>query len=166
MPVCDIVCFGYGHDLIKAIDYSTPVLLQQILRTMEDANAPRSAVLVYTTLSLILRLIAAQSSVFGTWYSRRAYERCRGELITMIYEKTLSRKIVGTANKPGAEQNGDILANGNGLIKEPEKSRWRKAWTYAIKLFRFSKTTATVTSVKAEKPKEPASMGKIINLMR
>jgi hypothetical protein len=75
--------------------FSVPVLLQQLLRSMEDSESPKSAAITYAAFSLAARLIASQTAVLNLWFSRRSYERSRGELITMIYEKTLTRKIVG-----------------------------------------------------------------------
>ena len=76
-------------------NFSVPVLLQQLLRSMENPDSPKSAAITYAILSLIVRLIASQTAVLNLWFSRRCYERSRGELITMLYEKTLTRKIVG-----------------------------------------------------------------------
>ena len=86
-------------------NFSVPVLLQQLLRSMEDADSPKSAPITYAILSLVVRLIASQTAVLNLWFSRRAYERSRGELITMLYEKTLTRKIVGVlpANSEASE---------------------------------------------------------------
>lgn len=146
--------------------FSTPVLLQKILQSMENVDAPKRAVLVYTTISLILRLIGAQTGVFNTWYSRRAYERSRGELITMLYEKTLSRKIISAADKSDAQQNGEIVTNGKHHTKEPESSWSTKIWMLLTKFDWFKKSSSTDKSGESSKKKEPASMGKIINMMR
>lgn len=73
---------------------SVPVLLQQLLMAMENPLALKSAAITYAFLSLTVRLVACQSDVLNLWYSRRAYERSRGEMIMMLYEKTLARKIV------------------------------------------------------------------------
>jgi len=93
-------------------NFAVPILLQQLLRSMGDGNAPKSAAVTYAVLSLIVRLIAAQADVLSLWYSRRAYERSRGELITMLSEKTLSRKMVGglhQANQKEAASMGKIM---------------------------------------------------------
>ncbi|PHH52952.1 Canalicular multispecific organic anion transporter 1 [Ceratocystis fimbriata CBS 114723] len=50
------------------------------------------AAIVYAILILIANVACAQSELFSLWFCRRAYERSRGEMITMIYEKTLNRK--------------------------------------------------------------------------
>lgn len=72
----------------------TPLLLQRLLASMNDSHSPPSATITYAFISLAFRLVSAQSWVFGLWYQRRAYERSRGEMITMLYEKTLNRKIL------------------------------------------------------------------------
>ena len=106
---------------------STPILLQRILLAMEGAS--RRQALMFALLSLIVRLISTQSSILNLWFGRRCYERSRGEMITMIYEKTLDRKI--------------IVAPQEGVPKGTKRFNW------------FRKPD-----------KEPASMGKILNLMR
>ena len=94
-------------------NFSVPVLLQQLLRSMEDADSPKRAAITYAILSLVVRLIASQTAVLNLWFSRRAYERSRGELITMLYEKTLTRKIVGvlpnTSKSPESASMGKIM---------------------------------------------------------
>jgi ABC-type multidrug transport system fused ATPase/permease subunit len=94
-------------------NFSVPVLLQQLLRSMEDADSPKRAAITYAILSLVVRLIASQVAVLNLWFSRRAYERSRGELITMLYEKTLTRKIVGvlpnSSKSPESASMGKIM---------------------------------------------------------
>src|SRR3954470_13742729 len=109
--------------LISRLDFSAPVFLQKILQSMENPKAPRHAAFTYAILSLIVRLIAAQSSVFSLWYGRRCYERSRGEMITMLYEKTLSRKVVSISTKARPDENGGATANGNGKHVEPSRVR-------------------------------------------
>lgn len=72
--------------------FSTPVLLQQLLQAMQDPTKPKRVPLTYAVLALALRLVAAQSQVLNLWYGRRCYERSRGEMVMMVYEKALSRK--------------------------------------------------------------------------
>lgn len=147
--------------LIPNPDFSAPVFLQKILQSMENPEAPKRAAFTYAALSLIVRLIAAQSSVFTLWYGRRCYERSRGELITMLYEKTLSRKVVSISTKARPEENGNAS---NGNRKQASRSGWKKALDIAIRPFRlcWSRPKATKTSDE----KELATMGKILNLMR
>ncbi|KAF3766151.1 P-loop containing nucleoside triphosphate hydrolase protein [Cryphonectria parasitica EP155] len=105
------------------------VFLKELLTALEGENANRRVAVVYGVFILLVRLIGAQSGIFNLWFCRRAYERCRGELITMIYEKTLRRKA--------------FTFPSNHNEKEGEKSVDK------------SKTNGG-----------PASMGKILNLMR
>jgi hypothetical protein len=98
--------------LIILTDFSTPVLLQQLLQAMKDPSRPKRVPLTYAFMSFALRLVAAQSQVLLLWYGRRSYERSRGEMIMMVYEKALSRKnisglmIEGNSGPPGEEANG------------------------------------------------------------
>ncbi|TVY34010.1 ATP-dependent bile acid permease, partial [Lachnellula subtilissima] len=144
------------------IDFSAPVLLQKILQSMEDHRAPKRAALTYALFSLVLRFVGSQSSVFSLWYGRRAYERSRGEMITMLYEKTLSRKVVSVSSKP--EENSSTSGT-NGSVKAVSRSRWGKAVEYLKKPFQSKKKAPVLESVPEKSP-ELASMGKIMNLMR
>ncbi|OCL05499.1 P-loop containing nucleoside triphosphate hydrolase protein [Glonium stellatum] len=152
---------------------SAPVLLQQLLRSMEDQDSPKSAAVTYAVMSLAVRLVAAQSSVFSLWFSRRAYERSRGEMITMLYEKTLNRKIIGvrknisvedlpeveSEENDGEDMNGS-LKNQGGWKSHPSLL-WRKVHVCLTAPFGSKKR-----DIVDEEVKEQASMGKILNLMR
>ncbi len=73
---------------------------------MEDPTIPKRAAITYAVISLVARLIAVQANILNLWFSRRAYERSRGEMITMLYEKTLKRKIVVGLPELGNEPDG------------------------------------------------------------
>ena len=119
---------------------------------------PGGPALTYALLSLMVRLIASQSAVFSLWFGRRAYERSRGEMITMLYEKTLSRKVVSVSSKARGDESDKM--NGSG----PGKKTARSWWTKTSKLLRtpFGSKKANTSQIS----KELASMGKIMNLMR
>lgn len=55
-------------------------------------------------MSLAIRLIASQTGVFSLWFSRRIYERSRGEMFTMVFEKSLTRKVVSISSKAPSER--------------------------------------------------------------
>ncbi|KAE8144446.1 ABC transporter [Aspergillus avenaceus] len=137
-------------------DFSTPVLLQQLLKAMSDPGAPKRAALVYALLSLVLRFVVAQSQVLNLWYGRRCYERSRGEMIMMVYEKALSRKNIFDQK---------ILEKGE--ENEPESVELSDEETPVI-----TKQRRLCGLLPARKPadkgnvKTAASMGKIFNLLR
>lgn len=68
------------------------VLLKQLLAALQSEQPSRRVAVVYAAFILFARLVGAQSGIFSLWFCRRAYERSRGEMITMVYEKTLRRK--------------------------------------------------------------------------
>jgi hypothetical protein len=141
---------------------------------MEDPDAPRSAAVTYAILSLVVRLIASQADVLSLWFSRRCYERSRGEMITMLYEKTLMRKIVGLREKPQTDE-GTEVENPEGLTNGTAKHRddsqghpeaiWNRFRRYLTAPFRL-KVSLSASGKVSDEIKEPASMGKILNLMR
>ena len=147
---------------MQGLGFSVPVLLQQLLRSMEDTSRPRTDAVTYAVLSLIVRLVATQSSVVNLWFSRRCYERSRGEMITMIFEKTLGRKIIGAVKKSTAVDASD--RNGCDPSSKARQStvHSKVLWSSVCRRIRGLFSSNQV----AKDMKEPASMGKILNLMR
>ena len=148
--------------LTPAIDYAIPLLLQQLLQSLENPSSPSRASISYAALSLLARLIASQSAVFSLWYSRRCYERSRGEMITMLYEKTLSRKAIGAQLAP--DKNGAIGLNANTKVQNTMSVSSMSNWPSVIQ--RIFRTLVFWKTPTIEVTKQPASMGKILNLMR
>lgn len=139
---------------------------------MENPLAPKQATVTYSLIALLVRLLSAQFSVFETWYGRRSYERSRGVMITMLFEKSLSRKTVTISAKlkgnehANGETNGVTETNGNiinGITKEPAAPWWKKKFNSVAAPFL---SCFGLRAKEVKKPKEPASMGKILNLMR
>ena len=136
------------------LDFAGPLLLQKLLQAMEEFDT--NDAIKWAGISLAVRVFAAQTGVFGLWYGRRCYERSRGEMITMLYEKTLNRKI-NFAPPPEAKDVKGAKTNGHTPTDE-QLSGFQRAWRRFCALFRRAKPSAPV--------QEAASMGKILNLMR
>ncbi|KAL3476869.1 integral peroxisomal membrane peroxin-domain-containing protein [Aspergillus californicus] len=133
-------------------EFSTPLLLQQLLQAMKDQSQSNRVALVYATLTLVLQLVAAQCQVFGLWYGRRCYERSRGEMMMMVYEKALVRKNV-------FDQSVDDKA------AESEQEA-EAATENSSKRFRLWSFLSLGRAPPKQKPKAPVTMGKIFNLLR
>ncbi|CAK4031265.1 ABC transporter [Lecanosticta acicola] len=151
--------------LDQLAQYAAPVFLQLILSSMEDTTRPRRVALTYAALGLCARLLATQIGVFSLWFGRRCYERTRGEMITMLYEKTLGRKIAfkkeedKNTNGTTSTANGEANGHANGQQQDKKATPW---WTrLGNKISNLSRRTKSPTAAK-----EPAVMGKILNLMR
>lgn len=129
---------------------------------MENPEAPRRAAFTYASLSLIVRLVAAQSAVFTLWYGRRCYERSRGEMITMLYEKTLSRKVVSISTEARLEENAGIVVDADDELAA--QSPLRKVLGIAFAPLRSC--LGRSKRPKTSNGKDLATMGKILNLMR
>lgn len=164
----DLIIITFLGLLEQLAQYASPVFLQLILSSMEDPERPKRVALTYAGLGLCARLLAAQIGVFSLWFGRRCYERTRGEMITMLYEKTLGRKISfqneeeGKKEEPTSQQNGhngSANGNSNGGQQDKKEQSW---WSSLRKsLGRFANRTKSPAPAK-----EPAVMGKILNLMR
>jgi hypothetical protein len=140
-----------------------PVILQKILQTMENPKAPKSAALSYAVITFVLRLLNAQYNVFQLWYQRRCYERSRGEMITMLYEKTLSRKVLSISSKARTEDGSASLPAQNGSRKTDNRAGWKKALNFLVYPIL---TCCGRSKAKTTEKDELATMGKILNLMR
>jgi hypothetical protein len=110
----------------------------------------------------MVQAIEAQSEVLTLWYGRRCYERSRGEMTMMVYEKALSRKnVVGQeeaekANDKSNETNRTTQEANGGCVSKSKLHRYcgffRRFWSRSEK--------------SKPETKQPASMGKVLNLIR
>lgn len=140
-----------------AAGYASPILLQRLLSVMADDNAPKKAAVTYAAIALVVRIAAAQSGVFSLWFGRRCYERSRGEMITMLYEKTLGRKISFAPADEAKELQSADAADSKADVAGVKPSLF--AQVYRQLKHGLGKETRQLK-------KEPASMGKILNLMK
>jgi len=141
-------CLGILETVAKLF---TPILLQQLLQSIARGSEHRHESLMFAFSILVVRLVTAQSGVFSLWYSRRAYERSRGEMLTMVYAKTLSRK-----------------SKGGHIEEKPQdsaESGTKSAMTKGQKLFSWLPFVGKKSS-ETKPIEQPATMGKILNLMR
>lgn len=164
----DLIIITFLGLIETAANLSNPVLLQRLLQSIEDGLSHRDESFFYALAILLVRLVACQSGVFLLWYSRRSYERSRGEMLTAVYAKTLSRKSFGLRTDLGeAPRENGIGPDGTEpdedtplLGGKPKKSRLARL----LESLRFRRNKDTN---KAKGPTEqPATMGKILNLMR
>lgn len=148
--------------------FALPVLLQQLLRAMENPHGTRKAAITYALLSLLARFISFQGDAVSLWFERRSYERSRGEMITMLYQKTLSRKI--TASPPSVEGTKDDIKAPSDQDVQTSKITYMhriKALQLSLSsLLSFCGIRSQTNRKLVKEPQPPASMGKILNLMR
>ncbi|KAI0842193.1 canalicular multispecific organic anion transporter 1 [Hypoxylon sp. FL0890] len=165
----DLIIITFLGLIETAANLSNPALLQRLLQSIEKGLAHRDESFFYALAILLVRLVACQSGVFLLWYSRRAYERSRGELLTAVYAKTLSRKSFGLRTDLGEPPQENCRENGIepreetpllGGGKPPKKTRWIRL----LEFLRLRRTTDASNSKSVQE--QPATMGKILNLMR
>ncbi|KAK1579746.1 ABC transporter [Colletotrichum navitas] len=157
---------------------SVPMLLQQLLRAIQSGPSNIEVSVLYAIAILAVRLLACQAAVFQLWFSRRCYERSRGEMITTIYAKTLSRKHFGQPadekmigaddeEEEGDDEDGhcDEQTDTDGSADDDEQTG---RFSRLLGWFRRGHP-ARPRYQRLQKPKaqrQPATTGKILNLMR
>jgi len=183
-----IITTGLGV-LETSAELAEPILLKQLLAALARESPDTRTALTYAGITLFGRLVRAQSGVFSLWYQRRNYERTRGEMITMIYEKTLRRKAFTFPSggqmdgaKPSAEELPpsptdiasssttfiDTESEGNDDLTSTKVGRSRFSWITSFFRRKYKKIKPPTTGNKslASAPEPPASTGKILNLLR
>lgn len=145
--------------LIINIDFSTPLLLQQLLKVMSIENADKKVALTYAAIMLALRLVFAQSQVLNLWYGRRCYERSRGEMVMMVYEKALARKNTFGQKMQSKEDVENVTEEDDNTDDSMDEPIKRSRKLCGLIPWRGSKS-------QKKEVKQTASMGKIFNLLR
>lgn len=163
-----IICLGFVETFAELAE---PVLLKQLLTSLAGGRKMLRVTFVYASLSLLAKLVKAQSAVVNLWLSRRAYERSRGEMITMIYAKALRRKDFTFPDEKPVDADSDtsptLTSDESG--GEDDSSKIIKP-TILVRItawFRTRKYNKLPPHPRTQLPASgPASTGKILNLMR
>ncbi|CAK7568673.1 MAG: hypothetical protein SEPTF4163_006672, partial [Sporothrix epigloea] len=152
------------------------VLLKQLLAAMEGAHPSVRVASTYAIFICVANIARAQAGIFSLWFSRRCYERSRGELVTMIYEKTLRRKAftfpgnLDAENSKGAGKGGKkrrsstpqaprlTVSQGSSGALAGKGARGSRGIASGGGMAQIAESVASGTA--------PASTGKILNLMR
>jgi ABC-type multidrug transport system fused ATPase/permease subunit len=134
---------------------------------MEDPTATRNAAVTYAVITLLSALIQSFEQVLSVWFGRRIYERSRGEMILMVYEKALSRKNFSSRPKKNEEnsdatENGDSNGHSNGQLNGANNQKSKPGF------FERWMPWSQKKSEPAQKDKsgDPASAGKVLNIIR
>ncbi|KAI0687745.1 P-loop containing nucleoside triphosphate hydrolase protein [Cytidiella melzeri] len=78
------------------VGFVPPFALQQILAALADSDPQaRTTAYLYTFVFFIANMSFAQVDAFQTWYTRRCYERTRGQLFCALHWKALKRRDIG-----------------------------------------------------------------------
>lgn len=128
---------------------------------MESESRRKQVAMIYALLLWAARIVSAQTSMLSMWYGRRCYERSRGEMIMMVYDKALSRKaVIGLDKKETAEVSDTTTSTegANGTAGKPKKKR--------SAIFNLFKELLTGRSSAGTKVEGPASTGKVLNIVR
>ncbi|KAI0091009.1 pleiotropic drug resistance ABC transporter [Irpex rosettiformis] len=90
------------------VGFIPPYALQQILAALADpAPEARTTAYLYTFVFFIANMSFAQKDAFQTWYTRRCYERTRGQLFCALHWKSLKRRDVSGKVAPSGNDEED-----------------------------------------------------------
>ncbi|KAK1834205.1 putative ATP-dependent permease [Podospora conica] len=164
-----------GLSVVETVaELAEPLLLRQLLAALAAETTDSKTALIYAAIMLFARLARAQTAVFNLWYQRRNYERSRGEMITMVYEKTLRRKAFtfpsgdqapqtetpSPAETPTPTTLADSESEGTSGSSQGSLQKSKLSWLKE----RLQEVGKKRT--KPEPAEAPASTGKILNLLR
>lgn len=89
----DLAICAVCSTMIAVLNFAQPFFLKLILEAL-SSDSPELKTRAYhlALLAFAFSLIRAELELFRTWHSRRGYERVRGALITMVFDKATKRK--------------------------------------------------------------------------
>ncbi|KAK4188759.1 putative ATP-dependent permease [Podospora australis] len=168
--------------LETSMEVAEPVFLKQLLGALTSSEPSKRTAMTYAGILLFTRLCRAQSGVFTIWFSRRAYERSRGEMITMVYEKTLRRKAftfpggddasegrtAGQRRSPSDTSTASTLTNNSDEtdIPKAEPSRYERCTSWLHHGWGRLGQLFVEFWIPPKVDNTPASTGKILNVIR
>jgi len=150
-----------------AVQYSVPLLLQQLLLSMRDIKFDKRPAMFWTLITFAAQALDIQRGVLEMWYSRRLYERSRGELICMVHEKTLRRKVLGGLKKDDEKVENEAEDEGMALLGDANSNKSVYNGVFASIRQYWMTFWTTVWPQKEEDEQDiAASKGKILNVMK
>ncbi|KAF2674287.1 P-loop containing nucleoside triphosphate hydrolase protein [Microthyrium microscopicum] len=151
-------------------ELAPPVLLRQLLISMEEPDRGNSMPVLYAVLLCASALVYAQLVVLEMCFAWRCYERAHGQLTMLIFEKTLSKKMIikteesSSTNQPSQLHGGQIYSlNAHDEKKQAKGSKIKGLLTKKLHLLRELFWTFSQPNAQAA---GSASAGKILNLLR
>jgi ABC-type multidrug transport system fused ATPase/permease subunit len=158
---------------------------------IESRNGSKLTALTYALLLLVQGALSAQISSLALWFSRRCYDRTRGELILSVYEKAVVRKVIVSpeklkSNETAGDSASGVHSNGHGQssnetgmnpIRNSKQQDQRDGMNGATTKKKDNKSNLSITltlfkeafwptAVTETKPIVNASTGQILNLVR
>lgn len=94
----DLACQGFA----------SPYATQMILSSLADRSSDsRSTAYFWTFIMFLVNLSYAQKDINQRWFTRRCYERTRGQLFCALNYKALKRRDVMSKTPAAAKKDGD-----------------------------------------------------------
>ncbi|KAH6898211.1 P-loop containing nucleoside triphosphate hydrolase protein [Thelonectria olida] len=141
--------------IVEKVSEVSNIRLTSKLYKALDKNDPSEAVL-WCLLMLTIDTIRQIAKTSGGWYSRKAYERCRGETFIALFGKLLTRAVAGsesTEKDPNAEEDSGELST---------QSFSNKVSNFFSRLCGRKKAKAVRFDIQSSS----ASNAKVVNLVR
>lgn len=92
------------------VGFVPPFALKEILAALSSGTPDaQSRAYFWTLVTFITHLSFAQIDLFQSWYTRRCYERTRGQLFCLLHYKSLKRQEAsGRVDKEGEANSADL----------------------------------------------------------
>lgn len=112
--------------IISTLSFTSPYILNKVLNALDPNSSPgesgreemRTTAFKLAFLLLIFNIINAFLEVFTGYHGRRAYERSRGILIAMVFDKAMKRKDVSgsVGHRKADKDEEDVSASDTGNV--------------------------------------------------
>lgn len=142
----------------KVLEVSTIRLTSKLYRAL-DKGDPKVAV-YWSLVMLGLDAIRQVAKTTANWYSRKAYERSRGETFIGLFGKLLTRAVPGSDTTEKGPQDATRPSSSSSSFSEPQTTMQR----FISRICGRNKKKAAAAA--APSPPQPASNAKVVNLVR
>lgn len=159
----------------KVAEVSSIRLTSRLYKALDAANSDVSEAVFWCIIMLCVDVLRQVAKTTADWYSRKSYERSRGETFIALFSKLLTRAVPGSdvmekgpPEEDDEEEEDDPLSG----VKRSKKGMSRRLWDRFRQRNKTRKTKAATAPLLGDERDaktaqgQPASNAKIVNLVR
>lgn len=156
----------------KVAEVSNIRLTSRLYSALDAAHSDPSEAVFWCIVMLCLDAVRQVAKTTANWYSRKAYERSRGETFIALFSKLLTRAVPGSdMTEKGPPEEDDEEDDSLPSSKRSRKGMVRRAWTRLWPRKRTTKNNGAATPLLNDENDtkgkgQPASNAKVVNLVR